>query len=153
MTDDFMEDFKGLDVYYPGSKRKRREHAVVEREIRDGWDRSPEHKRLPNGQEVEMFTAGALAEALNRPLVTVRMWERRGYIPKAPYRMRSSASTGDKNYAGRRLYTRALVERTVALFKEHGVYDNKRINWSHHRDLSIQLLQEWTQIHEIETAE
>lgn len=147
-----MEDFKGLDQFYPGSKRKRREQVVTERDEREGWDRSPEIKRLPNGTEVEMFTAGALAEALNRPLVTLRMWERRGYIPKAPYRMRSAANAGDKTYAGRRLYTRALVEQTVALFKEHGVYDNKRINWSQHKDLSIQLLKEWTQIHEIETA-
>lgn len=146
-----MDGFRGLDDRYPGSKRLRRE-APPEPPAAEGWDRRPEIKRLPNGTRVEMFTAGALAEALGRPLITLRMWEKRGYLPKAPYRMRSAHNADNKTYAGRRLYTRALVERTVELFREAGVLNAKRIDWTKHKDLSLRLLQEWTRIHEIENA-
>ena len=150
MSEDFIDEtFADLE-FYPGSKRRRRtfvetKTATVEN---DGWDAHPLIKRLPNGKEVEMFTAGALAAALGRPLVTLRVWERRGYIPSAPYRLRGAS----KEFAGRRLYTRALIDRTVEMFAERGLLGATRINWSQHRDLTIQLFESWKSIHKSENA-
>ena len=153
MTVDIDAEFAGLDeVFYPGSKRKRREPvAVTHTDDSDAWDSHPQIKRLPNGNEVEMFTAGALAAEFGRPLVKLRMWESRGYIPTAPYRLPGHVRDG-KKHAGRRLYTRSLIERTVELFADAGVLKSKRVEWSRHTDLSIRIIQEWKNIHEIENA-
>lgn len=151
MTIDIDEEFAGLDTFYPGSKRKRREPVPKDPSSSAGWDARPQLKRLPNGTEVEMFTAGSLAAALNRPLVTLRMWERRGYIPTAPYRLPGYTRDGVK-HPGRRLYTRVLIERTVDLFQDAGQLTSKRVNWSKQKDLSIRIFEEWTRVHDIENA-
>lgn len=148
--------FADLDRFYPGSKKTRRtltpEYKVKPKPVEeDAWDASPTVKRLPNGRELELFTIGALEKALGRPLVTIRLWERKGYIPRAPYRLREAVVHGRK-VPGRRMYSRALIEETVEAFKRHGVMDKARIEWTHHEGLSIELLETWTRIHNSETA-
>lgn len=150
MSDPIDEAFADLDRYYPGSKRVRRD--PVRKTISPepiGWDHSPIVRTLPNGNTIEMFLVGSLAEALGRPVVTLRNWERKGYIPTAPYRWRNSA--GGKQ-AGKRLYSRAIIQRTVDAFREHGVLDARRIDWNQHTDLSIQLFESWRSIHSNETS-
>ena len=86
--DEILEAFADLE-YIPGSKRKRRdEDPKVSRRKNgesNGWDANPIIKTL-GGKETEVFTISALAQALEKTIVTVRLWERKGYIPKAPYR-------------------------------------------------------------------
>lgn len=148
--------FRDLDDYYPGSKRKRRgiDPVVAEREAKKaasvGWDADPQLKTLPNGKELELFSAGAMATALGRPLVTLRLWERRGYIPRAPYRLRSMIVKGEKK-PGWRMYSRAIVEATLESFQSRGLTEAKRIDWDKHHDLTIELVEKWRVIHEQET--
>lgn len=148
----FSEDTDPLGDYYPGSKRKRREpDPVVEQrkaavaEIKT-WDANPVTKHVIGGKQVELFPVGALAMALgNRPLVTIRLWERKGYIPRAPYRL-SKSIVGGKEYQGRRYYTRALIESAVEEFDKRGLLYAARINWAAHTDLPIALVERWKDI-------
>lgn len=91
---------------------------------------------------MEFFSIGAFAAALNRPVVTVRLWERQGRIPMAPYRM-----PDHKGGKGDRLYTRAVIETTRMVFAEFGVLDPPRsIRWmSTHEDLTPTLVARWEQ--------
>ena len=72
-------------------------------------------KTLPNGTQVEMFTIGSLAQALNRPIITVRHWIKKGYIPASPYRLPTTTDRNGDERKGRRLYTRPMIEAVVAM--------------------------------------
>jgi hypothetical protein len=147
--------FAGLEEYYPGSRKKRRplnpeakKHRVKKEE--GSWDSDPQVKKLPNGSVVELFSAGAFALALGRPLVTIRLWERKGYIPRAPYRLKSVVVNGVKK-PGWRMYSRDIVEATVTAFQARGLTEAPRIDWNRHTDLSIELMETWRKIHDQET--
>ena len=77
--DEIEKAFADLE-YIPGSKKKRKESdKKVSRRKPDesnGWDESPIVKTL-GGQETEVFTIGALAHALEKSIVSVRLWEDR----------------------------------------------------------------------------
>ena len=143
-----------LDEYYPGSKRKRRPlHPEAKRpKVKEegSWDSNPQIKKLPNGSVVELFSAGAFALALGRPLVTVRLWERKGYIPRAPYRLKSMLVDGVKK-PGWRMYSRTMIVATLEAFEARGLIEAPRIDWNRHNDLSIELMETWKRIHDQET--
>jgi len=155
MASDIDALFDGLDQYYPGSKTKRKaiETPVKQKPVHmeGSWDSRPFIK-LINGRERETFTLGALAAALERPVVTVRLWIRKGYIPQAPYRLPSKTLDDGRVQKGRRLYTRALIEATVSAFVERGLLGSVRVEWSEHRDLTIELLETWTRIYNQESG-
>jgi hypothetical protein len=146
--------FAELDDYYPGSKKKRRplNPQAKKPEIKEegSWDASPQVKTLPNGNVVELFSAGAFALALGRPLVTIRLWERRGYIPRAPYRLKSMLVDGVKK-PGWRMYSRDMVESTIKAFEARGLMEAPRIDWNRYSELSIELMETWKKIHDQET--
>ena len=155
MNDEFDKLFKDLDDYYPGSKRKRRkpDPNVKPRKVStpNAWNVDPQVKALPNGKVIELFSAGAMAIALGRPLVTLRLWERKGYIPRAPYRLKSMIVNGVKK-PGWRMYSKAIVEATIESFQSRGLLEAPRVDWNRHHDLSIELMEKWTKIHSQETT-
>jgi len=134
--------------YLPGSKRKRREldPKVSRRKSGEsnGWDENPIIKML-GGKETEVFTIGALAHALEKTIVTIRMWERKGYIPRAPYRLRSKTLKGQKT-GGNRVYTRSLIESAIEEFSKRGLLGSARIEWNEHDDLTEALVERWKEI-------
>jgi cobalamin-dependent methionine synthase I len=135
MTDLINATFGDLqDEYYPGSTQRRREsrearknRMAEEREeakTNEDWDAHPtKPKHLPDGRELEMFHIGALAKALNRRPVTIRSWITKGWIPQARYR--TSAVEGSRGDAGRRLFTRAMIEGMQRIAREEGLLDPK----------------------------
>jgi len=149
MNDEVDKLFESLDDYYPGSKRKRRapDPKAKPRKVStpEAWDSEPQVKTLPNGKVLELFSAGSLGLALNRPLVTLRLWERKGYIPRAPYRLKSMIVNGVKK-PGWRMYSRAIVEATIESFQSRGLLEAPRVDWNRHHDLSIELMEKWTKI-------
>lgn len=155
MEDNVERFFEDLDEYYPGSKRKRRpvdpnaKPKVQKQETT--WDSNPQVKTLPNGNVVELYSAGSLCQALGRPIVTLRLWERKGYIPRAPYRLKSMIVNGVKK-PGWRMYSRSIIEATVKSFESRGLINAPRIDWNRHPDLSIELMESWKKIHDQETA-
>jgi hypothetical protein len=154
MSDEIDKLFGSLDDYYPGSKRKRRapDPNVKPRKVStpESWDVDPQVKTLPNGKVIELFSAGSLGLALNRPVVTLRLWERKGYIPRAPYRLKSMMVKGVKK-PGWRMYSRTIVEATIESFQSRGLLEAPRIDWNRHHDLSIELMEKWIKIHSQET--
>lgn len=118
MSDPVEEVFS--DLTYPGSRQKRGTKPNAPALV-DGWDRSPVRKRV-GGQEREFFLIGALAEALGKKAVTIRLWERNGWIPGAVFR---TPRRGTRE--GRRLYTREQVEGLVQLAREEGLLDVARL--------------------------
>lgn len=98
--------------FYPGSKKQIPERPAPPEPEAKPWDRNAKTMQV-NGVEVEFFTVGALAEAINRKPVTIRSWEMKGIFPKARYR--------DKRQ--RRLYTRRQIEGVRGLCAKHGILD------------------------------
>jgi hypothetical protein len=151
--DEIEAAFADLE-YIPGSKRKRREPdlKVSRRKSGEsnGWDSNPVIKTL-GGKETEVFTIGALALALEKTIVTIRLWERKGYIPRAPYRLRSKTLKGQKT-GGNRVYTRSLIEATVEEFNRRGLLGSARVEWNQYDDLTEALIKRWKEIITIESS-
>jgi len=154
MEDNVDKFFEDLDEFYPGSKKKRRplEPGVAAKKpaILDSWDANPQVKTLPNGKSVELYSVGSLCQALGRPVVTVRLWERKGYIPRAPYRLKSMIVDGVKK-PGWRMYSKGMIEATIKSFQDRGLIGSPRVDWNRHPDLSIELAETWKKIHDQET--
>jgi len=152
MSEDFIDEmFSMIDEYYPGSKRKRKSLEVKPKVvIEKTWDARPFVKTLPNGKDVEMFTLGALADALGRPVATLRAWIASGYLPAPPYRLPDVIDKHGVARKGRRLYSRAMVESAVALFDKRGILDLTRIEWSQHQQVAHELADEWSKIRSTE---
>lgn len=156
MTEDFIESsFADLEEYYPGSKRKRKPVVAKAPEVTLGsnWDSKPYVKTLPNGRDLELFTIGALANAVGRPVITIRAWIKEGYLPASPYRLPGKTREDGKEFKGRRLYSRAMIEKLLELLDSAGLLYTKRIEWSLHRQLSNELAEAWSQIRDTETKE
>jgi hypothetical protein len=155
MEDDVDKFLADLDEYYPGSKRKRRplEPGVAPKKpaITGSWDANPQVKTLPNGKTVELYSVSALCQALGRPIVTVRLWERKGYIPRAPYRLKSMIVDGVKK-PGWRMYSKSMIEATILAFQARSLIGTPRVDWNRFPDLSIELAEAWKRIHDQETA-
>ena len=146
MTEDFFEEtFKGLDDFYPGSKRKRREPVVASVKV-TSWEDEYFEKFLPNGRTVHMYTLGSLAKALGRSTKTLRFWMDDGKLPTSPYRLPSKVGKNGKEYAGRRLYSKAMVEATVEIFAKAGLLNTDRVDWSLHRNLVDKIAEAWETI-------
>lgn len=145
--DEILKAFEGLDRA-PGSKQKRRESTPVADTRRkkafgesNGWDENPIIKSL-KGVETEVFTIGALALALEKKIVTIRLWEKKGYIPGAPYRLRSKNLNG-KKVMGNRVYTRELIEIAIEEFQKRNLLGSARVEWSKLEDLTEAIVVRW----------
>jgi hypothetical protein len=144
---EILKAFEGLDRV-PGSKQKRREPTELANRRKakalgesNGWDKDPIIK-LIKGVETELFTIGALALALEKTVVTIRSWEKKGYIPSAPYRLRSKSLNG-KKVNGNRVYTRVLIEIAIEEFNRRGLLGSARVEWNLHEDLTDVIVSRW----------
>lgn len=145
--EEILRAFEGLDTA-PGSRQKRRELTEESKKIRarflgesNEWDANPIVKTL-NGKETEVFTISALAQALEKQVVTIRLWEKKGYIPIAPYRLRSKTLDG-KKVSGNRVYTKKLIEIAIEEFSVRGLLGSARVEWSQHSDLTATITRRW----------
>ncbi len=146
MTDDFIDNtFAGLDNFYPGSKRKRREEKKEEVKVATAWDSKPYVKSLPDGTDMEFFTIGALAIALGRPIISIRHWIKSGYLPVSPYRLPAKVDVNGEERLGRRLYSRPMIEVAVAMFGKAGLLNVKRIQWPN-QELTSAIAEAWENI-------
>jgi len=153
--EDILRAFDGLD-FVPGSKKKRRDDNPVAQKKRklaagetNGWDENPIIKTL-FGKETEVFTISALALALDKKIVTIRLWEKKGYIPGAPYRLRSKSLNG-KKVNGNRVYTRELIEIAIEEFARRGLLGTSRVEWNQHSELTKAIVKRWKAVVENES--
>jgi hypothetical protein len=142
--DEILASFADLE-YIPGSKKKRRTESANPKKRRlveeNVWDANPILKTL-GGKEVEVFTIGAMAKALEKSIISIRSWEKKGYIPRAPYRLRSKTLNGQK-VSGNRVYTRELIEITIEEFAKRGLLGTARVEWSLHTELTHAIVSRW----------
>lgn len=105
--------------FYPGSTTPIPDPSAPEPPRRKpepgAWDDRPQVYTV-NGVEVEFFTIGALGQAMGKSPVTLREWERRGFLPKARFRTASTDSLRAK-----RLYTRQQIEGIVLIAEQEGL--------------------------------
>ena len=150
MTDDFIDQTFG-DLFYPNSKRKRREPEV--KEVKEShWDKHPRSTSLPNGKEIDLFTIGALSQALGRPVVTLKLWMNEGHLPTSPYRLPTKTDKLGRERQGRRLYSRSMIESAISIFTKFGVLHVKRIDWVKYREVTEEIAKAWEQSLAEETA-
>jgi hypothetical protein len=153
---DILKAFEGLDTR-PGSRHARvpsssaaeKKRARVKGES-NGWDANP-LVRLVRGVETELFPIAALASALEKEVVTIRYWEKKGYIPGAPFRLRSKVING-KKVNGNRVYTRELVEIVIEEFSRRGLLGTVRIDWQRNGDMTDAITRRWKESTESMTA-
>jgi len=145
--EEILKAFEGLDNV-PGSRQPRRNDSPTAQKRRaqvfgesNGWDANPTIRTL-KGMETELFTISALAQALEKKIVTIRLWEQKGYIPIAPYRLRSKTLNGQK-VNGNRVYTRELIEITMEEFARRGLLGSARVEWKLLSDLTEALVYRW----------
>jgi hypothetical protein len=150
MSDDLIAETFG-DLYYPGSKRKRRE-PKVEEPVDMSWDKHPRPTVLPNGKEIDLFTIGALASALNRPVITIKLWMKEGHLPTSPYRLPTKVDKNGNERQGRRLYSRSMIESAIQVFVTFGVLHVKRIDWDKYRKVTEEIAKAWEKSLAEETA-
>jgi hypothetical protein len=150
MSDDFIDQTFG-DLYYPGSKRKRKEKKVVEPKSTT-WDANPRSTLLPNGKEIDLFTIGALSEALGRPVITLKLWMNEGHLPTSPYRLPTKTDKNGNERQGRRLYSRSMIESAIKVFIKYNVLHVKRIDWVKYDRITDEIAEAWEQARAEETA-
>jgi hypothetical protein len=145
--DDILKSFEGLDKA-PGSRHDRRSDNPTAQKNRaqafgesNGWDSNPTIKSL-GGVATELFTIGALAQALEKKIVTIRNWEQKGYIPNAPYRLRSKMLNG-KKVNGNRVYTRELINIAIEEFAKRGLIGSARVQWNTLENLTEVITYRW----------
>lgn len=92
-----------------------------------------------NGEDIEMFTIGEAARALNRTASTLRMWEHQGWIPTTNYRTSAprKPQLPNKIPKGRRLYTRKQVEFLKDCIKRFNLDDKNSKQWNDFRHYAI----------------
>jgi len=128
-----LADLPGFN--YPSGIKPRRTTAATKARIdpmADDWDAHPTIKKL-KGVDTEFFTIGNLAAALGNKPVTVRSWERKGWLPLSRFRTPAPSThpIEGKKPMGKRLYTRAQIEAVVKAARDAGVLDPSvpRPNW------------------------
>jgi len=100
--------------YYPGSNT-----PVGQRpEPPPPLDWGPPTYHNVGGVRTEFYTVGQVAAALGRSPVTIRKWERNGWLPIAKFR--APATVRQK---ARRLYTRPQLEAIVRIAFEEGLME------------------------------
>lgn len=141
MSEVAVEETVEMDLFYPGSKKKKALDIQYDF-IPEPWQDKYFVKNI-KGEEVKVYAVGALADALGVSTPAIRAWIRKGYIPQSPYRLPSNMVVQGEKVAGRRLYTREYIDAAVEVFRRNGVLGQTRILWSKHPNVSIEVLEAW----------
>lgn len=155
MSDAIAAAFADLDERYPGSRKTRRPTELVPPPPEPVvWD-TRGYSKMIGGKPVELFAIGALAAALDRPLVTIRLWIRNGHLPQAIYRLPTrkvpvygadGSALSYREQKGRRLYTRGQIEAVLRIAQDHGILHTPRVEWSEHKSFAVEVADAWQQL-------
>tara|TARA_Y100000310_G_C20619750_1_gene782623 strand:+ start:235 stop:705 length:471 start_codon:yes stop_codon:yes gene_type:complete len=118
---------------YPGSTPPRNRadspipHALFDEALADA---KPKQFSV-NGELRDFYTIGDLAKALKRKAVTIRAWERNGWIPVATFRTQPprGQQVPGVEPKGRRLYSREQVEFLLTAVEMHRLNEPNEADW------------------------
>lgn len=149
---DTIDDmFRDGTTLYPGSRRVRKsqekspapvptDEAFADLMDPATWGIPPVRKTI-KGKKMTLYTFGSLAAALQRPVITVKLWEKEGRIPAAPFRAEHISGPGGR--VGRRYYSQRSINNAQIEFYNRGLLGTRRIDWSLHEDLTEAIAQKW----------
>ena len=141
MTVDPFKSFLADIPDWPGS-RKPKNRQNVKRKAETTVQGAKSKVYVINGKDVQLFTIGQLALALNKRTATVRNWEYKGWIPKPSYRTPKpkGQQIPEKVSKGRRLYTLEQVEFLTEAIERFKINDVNHGDWDGFRKY---INQEW----------
>ena len=126
-----------LDVFnnlpdYPGSRKPKNRGNKVKAITDDKYNGAKPKKYIIKGIEVLMFTIADLAKAIGKRPSTLRVWEHRGWLPKAKYRTPKPVKQQipEKPSQGRRLYTLEQVEFLLEAMTRFKVREVNHGDWN-----------------------
>lgn len=127
---DPLDMFKGLPDY-PGGRLPKNRETRVKAVAEDRYNGAKPKKYMINGQQILMFTVGDLAKAIGKRPSTLRVWEHRGWLPKAKYRTPKPArqQIPEKTPQGRRLYSLDQVEFLMEAMHRFNIYEINHGDW------------------------
>ena len=131
--------------YYPGSRRKRRDKEPDLVFEPQDWHDDYTIKTV-KGVDTRLYPVGALATALGVSVSSIRRWSVLGRMPAAPYRLESTMVVNGQRVAGRRYYSKEMIDAVVEVFTAHGVLGRQRIEWTEHPDIPIEIYEKWKAI-------
>lgn len=131
MSRDPLDIFNSLPDFPGKTPPKNRPNKTRDSLIEDRFNGAKPKLMKVNGVERQFFTVGELAKALNRRPVTIRMWESKGWIPKAKYRTPApkAEQIPGKTLKGRRLYSLEQVEFLLTALSRFEIDDTAKANW------------------------
>lgn len=134
-TDPFNDLLKDLPDW-PGNRRPKNRKLSTAPAAEDRFNGAKSKKFLINGEEVEMFTIGGVAQALGKSTATIRAWEYRGWLPRAQFRTPKprKQQIPDKTSRGRRLYTLEQVEFLLEAAERFNINDKNVGDWNGFRE-------------------
>ncbi|MBF83402.1 MAG: hypothetical protein CL489_02890 [Acidobacteria bacterium] len=119
---------------YPGSTppRNRADSPIPKSRFDDVMVDAKAKYYKVHGELREFFPIGELARLLHRKAVTIRMWERNGWIPHANYRTPAPKGEQIPGVApkGRRLYSREQVEFLLTAVGMFNLDNQREADWS-----------------------
>lgn len=118
---------------YPGKTKpkNRTEDKKGKKSIDDPFNGIPKKVATINGKSLELYTVGAAAKVLGRSAVTLRKWERKGWIPAPSYRTSKSSGSDLLNTQakGYRLYSREQVEVLLEALTINNLMGDRNLSW------------------------
>lgn len=133
-----------LDSFFGAGRKKTWEpptappvHRTTVDSLDNEWLASlPSHEYMVGGVVKRFYTIGILARVLQRTPVTIRSWERKGWLPKATFR--TPAPAGEqipgKAVKGRRLYSEAQLQCLYEAHQRFSLDDPYQADWKGFRN-------------------
>jgi hypothetical protein len=127
-----------LDVFgdlpdFPGKKQpKNRPEAQLQSSILiDRYNGAKGKDYVINGVTQTFYSIGEVSKALGKKPVTLRMWERKGWIPKTSFRTPTpkSEQIPGKVLKGRRLYSQEQLDTLIDGVERFGILEYYSGDW------------------------
>jgi hypothetical protein len=124
---------------FPGKTPPKNRSGAVKPFIEDKYNGAKSQVYRINGEEIRMFTIGALSKALNRKPITIRSWEHKGWIPKANFRKQAPQNRvniliSDIATKGDRLYSVHQVDFLIDCVGKFNLDDKVNGDWNGFRN-------------------
>lgn len=118
---------------YPGKKKPKNRPLAKEQaySIEDPFRGVPKKIATIGGEKKELYTVGSVARVLGRSAITIRKWERKGWIPAPTYRTSkaSGAELLNADRKGYRLYSREQVEVLLTALEQNNLMGDRNSAW------------------------
>lgn len=129
---DVLELFGDLPDY-PGKRKPKNRPLKPEQKsaVDDPFRGVTKRVATIDGTPRDLYTVGSVAKVIGRSAVTLRKWERKGWIPAPTYRTSkaSGAELLNADRKGYRLYSREQVEVLLTALEQNNLMGDRNPSW------------------------